>query len=187
MFIVRLGGNTTQGPAQPNVPAQPCDNAGHVSYFEIMPPTSGGPFTLTWASNFVDPPTVSLSSSSSPVLASFLFDGTNYNCISGCAGSGGGGGVTGGSLTIAAGTQAANSCVAVATVTDTGLTTSGAFSRPTIAYSGSTSGLTGWDAASPGMKLNFFTSSANTMGYEICNYSSSSIIYSAITFQLGAS
>jgi hypothetical protein len=97
------------------------------------------------------------------------------------------GGVTGGSLAISSGTQAANSCASVATVTDTGLTTSGAFSRPTIAYNGSTAGLTGWGAASPGMKLNFFTSSANTMGYEICNYSTSSISYSAITFQLGAS
>jgi hypothetical protein len=96
-------------------------------------------------------------------------------------------GVTGGALTISSGTQGANSCASVATVTDTGLTASGAFSRPTIAYSGTTSGLTGWGAASPGMKLNFFTSSANTMGYEVCNYSSSSITYSAITFQLGAS
>ena len=98
-----------------------------------------------------------------------------------------GGGAVGGTLAIAAGTQAANSCAAVATVTDTGLTTSGAFSRPTIAYTGSTAGLTGWDAASPGMKVNYFMSAANTMGYEVCNYSTSSITYSAITFQLGAS
>jgi hypothetical protein len=358
------------------------DNPGDVLYFDIVQVSSGGPFTFTWPSNFVNPPTVSVTAGAS-TLASFLFDGTNYQCVAGCAGSGGGAvssvfgrtggvtansgdytvsqvtgaaplasptftgipaaptaaastnttqlattafvtaalaaagsaagivtysgpsltftgtaffpigggglssttetnvdlaapatatvknftvqlsvapgtgnsiaftwrdnatstaitctvsgsatscsdlthsftasagdfldiqavtsgtiisastavmgtqvgvasssGVTGGSLTISSGTQGANSCASVATVTDTGLTASGAFSRPTIAYSGSTSGLTGWGAASPGMKLNFFTSSANTMGYEICNYSSSSISYSAITFQLGAS
>jgi hypothetical protein len=90
MYIIRLAGNTTQGPAQPNIEGQGCDNPGHIIYFEVMPPSSGGPFTLTWASNFVNPPTVSLSSGASPVLASFLFDGANYNCIIGCAGSGGG-------------------------------------------------------------------------------------------------
>jgi hypothetical protein len=124
-----------------------------------------------------------------------VIPGTGTGCLSAASGgvitgsgSGcGGSAAAGGTLAIAAGTQAANSCAAVATVTDTGLTTSGAFSRPTIAYTGSTAGLTGWDAANPGMKLNFFTSAANTMGYEICNYSSSSISYSAITFQLGAS
>jgi hypothetical protein len=88
MYIIQLAGNTTQG----TIPSSSagCDNPGHVIYFEIMPPSSGGPFTLTWASSFVNPPTVSLSSGGSPVLASFLFDGASYNCIIGCAGGSGG-------------------------------------------------------------------------------------------------
>jgi hypothetical protein len=375
VFIGTLAGNTT-------IPTILGDNAGHISYWEVIQASSGGPFTLTYPSNFKNAPTVS-ATAGAVTMFSVMFDGTNYNCLSGCAGSGGGAvssvfgrtggvtansgdytvsqvtgaaplasptftgipaaptaaastnttqlattafvtaalaaagsaagivtysgpsltftgtaffpigggglssttetnvdlaapatatvknftvqlsvapgtgnsiaftwrdnatstaitctvsgsatscsdlthsftasagdlldiqavtagtilsastavmgtqvgvasssGVTGGSLTISSGTQGANSCASVATVTDTGLTASGAFSRPTIAYSGSTTGLTGWGAASPGMKLNFFTSSANTMGYEICNYSTSSISYSAITFQLGAS
>jgi hypothetical protein len=88
MYIIQLAGNTTQGTI-PSSSAR-CDNPGHVIYFEIMPPSSGGPFTLTWASSFVNPPTVSLSSGGSPVLASFLFDGASYNCIIGCAGGSGG-------------------------------------------------------------------------------------------------
>jgi hypothetical protein len=152
MYIIRLAGNTTQGPAQPNIEGQGCDNPGHVIYFEIMPPSSGGPFTLTWASNFVNPPTVSLSSGASPVLASFLFDGANYNCIIGCAGSGSG---VGGAMT-----QIAQAVVTTATPTVTFSSIPGNFTNLEIRATAMETGSAGED-----LKINF--NGDNTSG----NYS----------------
>lgn len=65
------------------------DNSGHVVTFDITQAASGGPYTLAWPSNFKNPPTVSTTASASTV-ASFLYDGTNYQCVSGCAGGGSG-------------------------------------------------------------------------------------------------
>jgi hypothetical protein len=85
VFIWTLAGNST-------IPTPDSDNAGHILYFEVNQAASGGPFTLTYPSNFKNAPTVS-STSGSVTMFSLMFDGTNYNCLSGCSGSGGGSGV----------------------------------------------------------------------------------------------
>jgi hypothetical protein len=78
---VPLTGNTTN-----TIRAD--DNAGDILYFDVVQSSSGGPFTFTWPSNFVNAPTVT-STPGASTLASFLFDGTNYQCVAGCASSGG--------------------------------------------------------------------------------------------------
>ena len=66
-----------------------CDNAGHSIAFTFEPPASGGPYTFTWPSGFINAPTVSLSAGNPAQTVSFAYDGTNYNCASGCAVDGG--------------------------------------------------------------------------------------------------
>lgn len=61
------------------------DNVGHILYFDIVT----GAHTWTWPTNFINAP-ATVAVGSSPVLASFWFDGTNYNCLSGCASTGSG-------------------------------------------------------------------------------------------------
>jgi hypothetical protein len=157
------------------------DNFGHILMFVITPNS----FTWTWPSGtpgFINAPVVS--ASSSPLVSEFFFDGTNYQCFVGCL-VGTVGGVAGGSLSISSGTLAGNTCSSTATVSVNGLTTSGAYSRPHASYTGSASTLTGWGATG-GMVLHIWETSANTATYELCNQTNTSIIYSAITFALGA-
>jgi hypothetical protein len=94
-------------------------------------------------------------------------------------------GVAGGTVTVSAGTQGANSCSTPATVTDTGLTTSGAFSRVVVSYSSNPASLTGWGAKG-GMVFQAWPTAANTATWQVCNQTATSITYSAITFNLGA-
>jgi hypothetical protein len=86
VYIGTLAGNAT-------IPTPQGDNAGHVLYFEVIQAASGGPFTLTYPSNFLNVPTVSATAGAATMF-SVLFDGTNYNCVAGCAGSGDGGAVS---------------------------------------------------------------------------------------------
>jgi hypothetical protein len=85
-------------------------------------------------------------------------------------------------LAIASGTQGANSCSSTATVTMANLTTSMVVLP---GYSANPASLTGWGSTG-GMVLQIWPSAANTATYQVCNESSSSITYSAITFNLGA-
>lgn len=74
VYILNLTGNaTTYTPAD--------DNAGHIITFVITP----NAFTWTWPSGtpaFIGAPIVT--NTSTPVSTSFIFDGTNYDCIAGC-------------------------------------------------------------------------------------------------------
>lgn len=72
---------TLTGDATTYVPDE--DNAGHILYFDIIQNASTA-YTWTWPVNFINAPTVS-SVLSSSTLTSFLFDGTNYQCLTGCA------------------------------------------------------------------------------------------------------
>ena len=101
------------------------------------------------------------------------------------AASGSGSGVTGGTASISSGTQSANTCTSVGTFTDTGLTTSGAYSRVVVNYTASAASLVGWGSTG-GMVFHAWPSSANTAAGEVCNQTGSPITYSAITFSLGA-
>lgn len=78
VFILTLSADaTTYAPEN--------DNAGHLLTFEINP--SG--HTWTWPAGFVGAPTVTGSTLS---VSSYLYDGTNWNCIAGCGGGTPGGG-----------------------------------------------------------------------------------------------
>jgi len=136
-FIFTLAGNAT-------IPTPVFDNPGHISSFEIIQAASGGPFTLTYPSNFINVPTVSAVASSA-TLFQVMFDGTNWNCISGCASSGSGSGVPSVNGITTAVTIAATSPVSIST----------AGSTVTIACSSCAGGtgitqLTGGVAAGPG-------------------------------------
>jgi hypothetical protein len=71
-FIWTLAGNTTTY-------SPTCENPGHVEYWTIEPPASGGPYTFTWPSGFVGMPIISLLSSSPAVATACVWDGTNCN------------------------------------------------------------------------------------------------------------
>lgn len=71
VYVWTLSGNTTL-----STPSD--DNAGHILYFEIKAPASGGPYTFAWPANFINPPTISLSAGNTSVTAAFMYDGTNY-------------------------------------------------------------------------------------------------------------
>lgn len=74
VFIWTLAGNAgTYTPSD--------DNPGHVLFFTIKPPASGGPYTFTFDALFKNPPTISLSAGADPVACGFMFDGTQYNRI----------------------------------------------------------------------------------------------------------
>lgn len=94
-------------------------------------------------------------------------------------------GVTGGSVTIAGGTLAGTTCSGTATATDTGITTSGAYSRVIVSYTGDPSALVGWGSTG-GMEFKAWPTASNTITYRICNVTASPITYSSITFGLGA-
>jgi hypothetical protein len=85
-------------------------------------------------------------------------------------------------VTVGSGTQSANSCSSASTVTMTGLTTSMVILP---GYSSTPSALIGW-GSSGGMVFQAWPSAANTLAYILCNQTSSSITYSAITFNVGA-
>jgi hypothetical protein len=72
IFFFNLTGNSTL-----NAPS--CDNAGHVIYFDI----AGNGFTWTWTSAFKNAPVVGAGNT----IVSFIFDGTNYQCVAGCGSS----------------------------------------------------------------------------------------------------
>lgn len=104
-----------------------------------------------------------------------------------CTGTGCGGGSSIANITIAVtgATQGANSCSSPATATMTGLTTSGAGSHLTSAYTANPSALTGWGSTG-GMVFEAWPSAANTVSWIVCNQTSSSITFSSITFSEGA-
>lgn len=60
------------------------DDAGHVVTMEFVQASTGGPYTVTWPANFVNPP-IMCTVASCTITAQFYYDGTNYNCVSGCA------------------------------------------------------------------------------------------------------
>lgn len=83
-YVITLNGNSTT--------YTPTDfNAGDPLNFTFEPPASGGPFTWTWPSLLIGGPTVSLSSGAHAQTVTFKSDGTNFNCVAGCASSGGSG------------------------------------------------------------------------------------------------
>jgi hypothetical protein len=70
VFIFTLSGNaTTYFPTY--------DNPGHIVTFDIVQAASGGPYTWTWPSGFINAPVISTMAGASTV-AQFLYDGTNY-------------------------------------------------------------------------------------------------------------
>lgn len=94
-------------------------------------------------------------------------------------------GAAGGTVTVGSGTMAANTCSTPTTATDTGLATSGAGSRVVVSYTGNPTTLVGWGSTG-GMVFQAWGTAANTVAWQICNQTISSINYSAITFSLGA-
>jgi len=85
-------------------------------------------------------------------------------------------------VAISSGTQGANSCSTAATATMSGLTTS---MVALVGYIGSPAALRGWGSTG-GMVFQAWPSAANTLSWMVCNQTSSSITYSAITFNVGA-
>jgi hypothetical protein len=85
-------------------------------------------------------------------------------------------------VAVTSGTQGANSCSSASTVSMTNLTTS---MVALVGYSANPASLTGW-GSSGGMVFQAWPSAAGTMSWIVCNQASSSITYSAITFNLGA-
>lgn len=80
LFIWTLTGNSTLS----NSTLTTSESVGHISTFDIVQNGTTA-YTFTWPSNFIGAPTVSTVLGSSTV-ARFLYDGTNYECVSGCAG-----------------------------------------------------------------------------------------------------
>lgn len=76
--------------------------------------------------------------------------------------------------------QGANSCSSATTATVTGLTTSNVILP---GYSASPAALTGWGSTA-GMVFQAWPSAANTMSWIVCNQTTGSITYSAITFNV---
>ena len=70
MYIFTLAGNSSLNTVS-------CDNPGHISTFDIIQASSGGPYTFTWPANFLNAPAISTIAGKSTVV-SFLYDGTNY-------------------------------------------------------------------------------------------------------------
>lgn len=94
----------------------------------------------------------------------------------------GGGGVSNTTVSVSSGTQGANSCSSGTTVTMTGLTTS----MPLLeGYSSDPTAITGW-GSSGGMVFQAWVSAANTATWKVCNQTSASVSYGAITFNVGA-
>ena len=85
-------------------------------------------------------------------------------------------------IAVSSGTQGANSCSTVKTTTMTGLTTS---MVALVGYTGSPATLTGWGSTG-GMAFQAWPSAANTLSWIVCNQTSSSITYSAISFNVAA-
>ena len=86
--------------------------------------------------------------------------------------------VPGVSVAVSSGTQASTSCSSASTVTMTGLTTSMTL---VAGYGADPTGITGWGATG-GMIFQVWPSSANTASWKVCNQTSNSISYGAITF-----
>ena len=87
-------------------------------------------------------------------------------------------------LAISSNTQAANTCSPAASVTITGVTTSGPGSHISAGYTSDPASLTGWGSTG-GMVFHIWPSAANTAEWEVCNQTAASITYSAITFSIG--
>ena len=99
------------------------------------------------------------------------------------AGCGSGGGVADTTVSVTTATQTANSCSTTTNVTMTGLTTSMVMHT---GYSANPATLTGWGSTG-GMVFQIWPSAANTATWQVCNQTATSITYSAITFNVGAS
>lgn len=163
-----LSGNTT-------LSAPTVDNAGHVITFDIIQAATGGPFTFTWNSVFKNPPTISTTASAHTV-ASFYFDGTNYNCIGGCSG------IASATTTVGTSAIAANTCNTVTTVTMTGVATTTAFA---FTPNADVSGTTGWGSTG-GLTIDAWPT-ANTLNYKTCNQTNASITPGgSVTFNVSA-
>ena len=63
------------------------NNPGEVQTFELIQASTGGPYTFTWPAAFKNAPAMT-TVAGGVTVAQFLFDGTNYNCISGCQSGG---------------------------------------------------------------------------------------------------
>ncbi len=87
-------------------------------------------------------------------------------------------------IAVSSNTQAANTCSTAASVTITGVSTSGAGSHISAGYTSDPASLTGWGSTG-GMVFHIWPSAANTAEWEVCNQTAASITYSAITFSIG--
>ena len=92
------------------------------------------------------------------------------------------GGVADVAISVLSGTQAANSCSAKATAGMPGLSTSMVLLP---GYSSDPTSIIGW-GSSGGMVFQAWPDSANTLGWRVCNQTTASITYGAITFNVGA-
>lgn len=84
-------------------------------------------------------------------------------------------------VAVSSGSQGSNSCSSATTQTVSGLTTSSVLIP---GYSASPATLTGWGSTG-GMVFQTWPSAANTLSWIVCNQTTSSISYSAITFNVG--
>lgn len=107
----------------------------------------------------------------------------NLTCTG--TGCGGGSGISNITIAVTGATQGANTCSSPATATMTGLTTSGAGSHLTSAYTANPSALIGWGSTG-GMVFQAWPSAANTVSWIVCNQTASPITFSSITFSMGA-
>lgn len=124
--------------------------------------------------------TVPAGSATAPTGAHIVWDGTNYEAaVWGAPVSTGPSDTT---VSVSSGSQGANSCSSSTPVTMTGLTTS---MVPLVGYSASPTSYTGWGSTG-GMVFQAWPSAANTLSWQVCNQTASSISYSAITFNVGA-
>lgn len=100
----------------------------------------------------------------------------NVTACTGCAG-----GLANTTVAVTGATQGANSCSSTTNVTVTGLTTS---MEVLPGYSSNPSALTGWGSTG-GMVFQAWPSATNTMTWQVCNQTGSSITYSSVTFNVG--
>ena len=159
----------------------------HTAYVLMSGKTSGGqgfsvPDVAGTATLYIMPTAVSSGgvltdggSTSCPTLAA----GAPTNCELLQWGSASGG-VSNTTVTVGTGTQGANSCSSTSTVTMTGLTTS------MVVLPGYSATPTTYWAASGGMVFQIWPSASDTATWQVCNQTSSSITYPAITFNVGA-
>ncbi|WP_213805770.1 hypothetical protein [Granulicella sp. dw_53] len=116
----------------------------------------------------------------SSAFGAFKPDGTTITCTSGVCSAVVS--VADTPVSISGGTQAANSCSASATTVT--MTNATSLMIPLVGYSADPTAITGWGSTGGMVIAGWFTS--NTLNYKLCNQTSSSITYGAITFNVGA-